>query len=147
MSNSKLIPQPPATLPDGTLDCDPDPMSEVFSDLERWEKMPPEELHLERLRDEELKHARALAEIRAQAPSRRKKPASTESSRREEIQKLIARAAQEAGRNNRQFCEFLDRDHVPVPPAWGVRSWPDAWGKSKLHAQIRSFKRRYKSLS
>jgi hypothetical protein len=59
---------------------------------------------------------------------------------------LIARAACEAA-DNQQFCEFLERDRVPVsvaPATWGIRRWSDAMKDKKTQAKLRSFKRRFK---
>jgi len=92
---------------------------------------------------EEREHEQAKARIRTDAKKRTLRRGFA--SRTPESTAIISRAAQEAGRNNRLFCEFMHRDHVPVPAAWGVRTWLEAWEKKALRPKIRSFKRRYKS--
>jgi hypothetical protein len=152
MSKSKplrTLPTLPAsiqTLPNGDLDCNPelpDPGG-VMAELERMVECSNADILLrERRRSEELDHERAKAEIRAQAqasPRSKKRPALPDTSRSKQIRGLIKRDAEEAGRDNELFCEFLDRDHVQIDPTWGARSWSDAWAKKKLHLKIRAFK-------
>lgn len=74
-------------------------------------------------------------------PHRREK----QNSRKEKARELITRAAQESGRDNERFCEFLNRDRVPIDPRWRVNSWLEAWGNLKLRPRIRAFKSRYRS--
>jgi hypothetical protein len=149
------VPAPPATLPNGKLDCDADPdpgglvgerQQEQIAHTLHEINTPGDVLRRERERREELEHALALAKITS-GQSRAKAQAKPNSfaSRNPEKRATIARAAQDAGTNNRLFCEFLDRDGIPAPPAWGVRSWLAAWDKKELRSAIRSFKRHHKS--
>jgi hypothetical protein len=72
--------------------------------------------------------------------SRKNRSAMSAIARHEEIHGFIAQAADDAGRNNERFCEFLQRDHVPVPPRFSARSWSEAWKKRENRADIRAFK-------
>jgi hypothetical protein len=138
------------------LDCDPDPMVEVFADLEKeqiertkhWVNTPGDVLERERRRAEELQHTRAKAAIRAEARSRTKRRPSRDASRSQENRELISRAAREAKSSVKMFCTFLDRDHVPLPrslKAKGVKTWAEASGKTELRSILRGIK--YRALS
>ena len=156
MSKPEVVLHPsPATLPNGKLDCDADPdpgglvgerQQEQIAHTLHEINTPGDVLRRERERREERDHALALAEIRS-GQSRAKAQAKPNSfaSRNPEKRATIARAAQDAGTNNRLFCEFMDGAHISVPPAWGVRSWLAAWDRKDLQSSIRSFKRNHKS--
>jgi hypothetical protein len=134
-------------------DRDPDPTGELdklqreqIDRTRHYVNTSPDALQRERERAEELEHERAKAEIRVgvatvpAVPAHKKKPAS----RSDKRQEMISRAASEAGENNKLFCEFLDREGVPVRSQYGVRDWRAAWEKEELRSAIRSFKRRNK---
>jgi hypothetical protein len=113
------------------VDCDPDPSpdisaeqrEEIVNHARRTHNTPGYVLEQERIRKEELEHARALASVRSEAKparSRRPLPLNSYASRIAELRPVIAQDAEEAGRNIDLFCEFMHRDGVPVHPAWGV---------------------------
>jgi hypothetical protein len=155
MAKSEVVlPAPPATLPNGKLDCDADPdpgglvgarQQEQIEQTRHAINTPGDVLRRERERHEELEHARALAQIRSETQPRARKSRSAPASRWERYSAVIARAAQDAGENNRLFCEFLDRDDVPVPSTWGVATWLEAWANPKLHSRISAFKSYHRS--
>ncbi len=68
--------------------------------------------------------------IAAPAPGTAKKRTSpTAPSRVRRYERLKARAARKAGRDNRKFCELLDNEGVPSPIHWRVNSWQDAYAR------------------
>jgi hypothetical protein len=152
------VPPPPATLPDGTLDCDPEiatfpalseRQAEQIARTIRLINTPPDVLRAERLRREELDHARALSQARIEGHTlgRRRTTQRRPGSRLERFRVIITRAAHEAGENYPNFCAFLDRDDVPADPKWRVSSWVEAWENKGLRSSIRGIKYRYGSPS
>lgn len=146
--------------PGPDVDCDPDPSpdisaeqrEEIVNRVRRTLHTPSEVLERERLRREELDHARTLASARSEAnPARHRRPlpVNSSASRMAELGPIIARDAEEAGRNISRFCEFMHRDGIPVPPTWGVRNWLRVRDKKDkaLRARIRAFKSDHKSSS
>jgi hypothetical protein len=147
-----VLPPAPATLPDGTLDCDPEiptfpalaeRQAEQIAQTLHLVNTPADVLVLERLRREELEHASATAQARAEVP-RRKRRASRDAGRSERYQNMIAQATRDAS-SVKMFCEFLDGRDVPLPRSLstkGVKTWAEAYGKTELRSIIRGIKRR-----
>lgn len=85
------------------------------------------------------------------APGLATRRPSRDISRTEEKQELIFLAAREAGSGRgsvKRFCEFLDRDQVPIPNSLhtirdkGVKTWLKAHDYRELQSSIRGFKSR-----
>lgn len=155
MSKSEVVlPAPPATLPNGKIDCEADPDPGGLVGARQQEQLEhtrhaintlPDVLKLERERREEIAHARELAEIRSEPRAKSQAKPSSFASRNPEKRATMARAVQDAGKDNRLFCEFMDGAHISVPAAWGVGSWLAAWNRKELRSAIRSFKRHHRS--
>jgi hypothetical protein len=62
------------------------------------------------------------------------------------FEEIVRRAAKDAGHGRgsvRKFCEFLDRDPVPTPRTWGVKTWMLAYADRKRQSAIRGIKLRH----
>jgi hypothetical protein len=84
----------------------------------------------------------------ASAPALKRKHRSTHAARPapkvhlEDFKSLIVKAGRKAGTDVRRFCEILDKNRVPVLPAWGPRTWVAAYSKPELRTRIRGVKHR-----
>jgi hypothetical protein len=146
------LPPPIPTRSNGTLNTPPEgPHADIFTDLETGNAASAAEREKRELeRAEQVLHELTLAGIRknsqpASVPATPKaKKVKPRTTTKPEIdwqpfQPLIKQAAKDAGRNNQLFCEFLDRDRVPVPPTWKVADWKAAW-KKQFYTKISAFK-------
>jgi hypothetical protein len=91
---------------------------------------------------EEIERAKVKARMEAECEAE-VSHSKAKSGELEEYRSKMARAVREA-KSVKQFCEYLDRDAVPTPKAWNVKSWFAAHANPDLQSAIRSVKRRYR---
>lgn len=149
MSNPKVIPELPAILPSGDLDCDTDPSGAVFEELREFSIGSPEVLAERRHRARTQREAEesAVAVTRAAEEARRgfsKKPKRQVSTpvRLEEFGELIRKAALASGADVAEFCALLDLDDVPTPGDWPEKRWRIAYENRERWSAIRGVKLR-----
>ena len=92
-----------------------------------------------------LARAEAERELRDKAKTSRSTRRTSRRGFLEPHRRLVQDAAVKCNGDVRQFCKLLDLDGVPVPPAWRVGGWLDAYAKGGRLKQgaIRRYKQRY----
>jgi hypothetical protein len=167
MANPKALPDLPAILPTGDLDCDADPGGEVFAELMEFSTGLPEVLATRRRKaaaqrereESAVAVARAAAEARLSVhrergtlvsrpkpkPSNKRKALTPEEKRMKKIRGLLSKFRECPPPED--YCHWMDRAKIELPELCrGVSGVPkdyrDAYKTPKFAAAIRSEKSR-----
>jgi hypothetical protein len=154
VTNTKALPDPPAILPNGELDCDPDPRGEIFSELAEFSTGLPEVLS-ERRRSSAAQHeaeesamavARAAERARLEVqrehataikPIRRMNTLTDAQKRTRKIRAWML--SQSARPDLETYWRAMDAARIPPPPACfraGKRTFEESFKVPSLRRSI-----------